>query len=270
MHPQSDRAVKLRAYAKINLSLRVIGKRSDGYHDIDSIMQSVSLHDEIEVKPAASGIKVTCTPGIDGNIAEKAAKTLLDEIKLVKGVEISIKKHIPVSCGLAGGSADAAAVLTGMSVALGLNLHKHKLIEIGAKVGSDVPFCLTGGTARVTGRGEKIEKANPQSGAAFLLVLPAMEVPTKAIYDEFDNIGAGSSDNELEKAAVSKFPRIAAVKEALKKSTGVTWKMSGSGPALFLELMDISDAEKYTEKIQGLKLNYHVVKRMDLGVEIVS
>lgn len=155
MQPQNNGPLKLRAYAKINLSLKVSGKRPDGYHDIDSVLQSISLHDEVELKPSASGIKVHCIPHIEGNIAEKGAKMLLEEIKLAKGVEISIKKNIPVSSGLAGGSADAAAVLIGLNKLFNLNLHMTKLIEIGANIGSDVPFCLIGGTARCTGKGRR-------------------------------------------------------------------------------------------------------------------
>jgi len=271
MPSQKNNAIKLRANAKINLSLKISGKRSDGFHDIDSIMQSVSLHDEVEVKAAASGIKIRCAPHIDGNIAEIAAKTLLDEIKLVKGVDITITKHIPLASGLAGGSADAAAVLTGMNLALGLNLHISKLMEIGAKVGSDVPFCLHGGTCRVTGRGDKVERINPKSGVAFILVCPKIELSTKAVYDAYDKTGAEKSNgNDLELAAIKIAPEIKNIKDLLMRSTGEDWRMSGSGPTLFLDLMDLSEAEKYTEKIRELKLDFHVVMRMDQGVELIS
>jgi len=261
--------IKLRAYAKLNLSLKITGKRADGYHDIDSIMQSISLHDEIEVREAASGIKVKCSPDIADNIAERAAKTLLDEIRLVKGVEIHIKKHIPVAGGLAGGSADAAAVLTGMNAALGLNLHKHKLIEIGAKVGSDVPFCLVGGTCRVTGMGEMVERINPHSSGAFILVLPKLQLSTASVYGEYDRVGAGNSTNELEAAAIKVAPEIKKIIDSLVKATGGNWQMSGSGPSLFMQLTDISESEKHVEAINKLGLEFHVVKRMDQGVEIV-
>jgi len=271
MPSQKNNSIKLRANAKINLSLKILGKRPDGFHDIDSVMESVSLHDEIEVKPAASGIKIKCTPNITVNIAEKAAKTLLDEIKLHKGVEITIKKHIPLASGLAGGSADAAAVLVGMNHALDLNLHIAKLSMIGAKVGADVPFCLQGGSCRVTGIGEKIEKINPQGGGAFLLVLPKLEVPTKAVYEAFDKVGAGESNgNDLEAAAINVAPEIKQIKDSLIKATGANWKMSGSGPAMFLKLADLSQAEMYIEKIKELNLDHQIVKRMDAGVEVIS
>jgi 4-diphosphocytidyl-2-C-methyl-D-erythritol kinase len=266
----NNKSVKLRANAKINLSLKVSSKRQDGYHDIDSVMQSISLHDEIEVKPADHGIKVNCTPHISPNIAEKAAKTLLDELKLVKGVDITINKHIPMAAGLAGGSSDAAAVLIGMNIVLGLNLHKHILMEIGAKIGADVPFCLNGGTCRVMGIGEKVERLDHTSGDAFLLVFPKIEVSTKTVYDKFDEVGAGDTGNDLEKAAISIAPEIKTIKDSLISSTGGAWKMSGSGPTLFLELLDLSDADKYTDKLKELKLNYQVVVKMDAGVEVIS
>jgi 4-diphosphocytidyl-2-C-methyl-D-erythritol kinase len=262
--------IKLRAYAKINPSLKVAGKRADGYHDIDSIMQSVSLHDEVEVREAPTGVSVKCSPAIAENIAEKAAKLFLDEIKLVKGVEISIKKHIPVASGLGGGSANAAAAIIGIDHVLGLNLHRNKLMEIGAKIGSDVPFCIVGGTCRVTGRGDKVEKANPHSSAAFILVIPKFEVPTGSVYEEFDRVGAGKNGNDLELAASKLFPEIKNIKDSLVKATGGNWKMSGSGPSLFMELSDISESEKHVEAIRKLGLEFHVVKRMDSGVETIN
>lgn len=271
MPSPKNNLVRLRAYAKLNISLKVLGKREDGFHDIDSLMESISLHDEVEVKPAASGIKVICTPKIESNIAEKAAKVLLDELKLVKGVEIIINKHIPVASGLAGGSADAAAVLIGMNAALGLNVHKTKLMEIGAKVGCDVPFCLVGGTARALGCGDKIEHENPTTRSSFILVLPKIQVSTKAAYEEFDKLGVGNGEgNDLEAAAIKLAPEIKKIKDQLIKATRDGWKMSGSGPALFLELSDFGEAEKYTEAVKKLGSEFHVVKRMDSGVEIIS
>ncbi len=262
--------IKLRAYAKLNLSLKIVGKRPDGYHDIDSIMQSISLHDEIDIKTADSGIKVTCSiPGIEDNSAHKAAQLLLDEAKIKNGVMIQIKKNIPLSAGLGGGSSDAAATLIGMNKLFNLNLHREKLLEIGGKIGSDVPFCLVGGTARCTGRGEKIEKMNPQTGSAFLLVIPRIKVSTKAVYEKSDDVGAGTSHNALEKAAVSLFPEVGRIKEALDRATGQDWKMSGSGPALYLALGDLSEAEKYLDAVSGLNADHHVVKRMDAGVDII-
>lgn len=266
---KNDR-IRLRAYAKINLSLKVTSKRPDGYHDIDSVMQSVSLHDEIDLRIVPSGVNVRCTPQISPNIAEKAAKTLLNGLKLGKGVDIAISKRIPQASGLAGGSADAAAVILGIDKLFCLNLHITKLLEIGAKVGSDVPFCLTGGTCRVTGKGENVVKINPVSGGSFILVSPRFEVPTTAVYAAFDKMAAGNGGNDLEMAAISVAPEIKKIKDQLYRTTGGDWRMSGSGPTLFLELSDMSEAEKHTDAISKLGLGFHVVKRMDAGVDIVS
>jgi 4-diphosphocytidyl-2-C-methyl-D-erythritol kinase len=268
MPSQKNNPVRLRAYAKLNLSLKVLGKRPDGYHDIDSIMQSISLHDEIELKAIDSGVTVKCSiPGIEGNTAQKAAELLLAETKIKIGVHIQINKNIPLSAGLGGGSADAAATLIGLNKLFELNLHKEKLIEFGAKIGSDVPFCLMGGTARCTGRGEIISKENPKTGSAFLLVIPKVEVSTKLVYDKYDEVGRGASDNELERSAVALFPEIGRVKDLLIRETKQDWKMSGSGSALYVELRDLSDAEKYMDAIGRLNAVSRVVKRMDTGVE---
>ncbi len=128
---------------------------------------------------------INCSaPGIKNNIAQKAAELLLKEMKIKNGVHISIKKNIPLSAGLGGGSADAAAVLIGLNALFNLNIHKDKLIELGAKLGADVPFCLVGGTARCLGVGDKIEKINPKTGSAFLLVVPNIEVSTQGRLQE--------------------------------------------------------------------------------------
>ncbi|MFH1709750.1 MAG: 4-(cytidine 5'-diphospho)-2-C-methyl-D-erythritol kinase [bacterium] len=269
MQSQKNNAIKLRAYAKLNLTLNITGKRPDGYHEIDSVMQSISLHDEIDMKTADSGIKVKCSiPGIEDNIVQKAAELLFAEAKIKGGVHIQIKKNIPLSAGLGGGSADAAATLIGLNKLFNLNLHRDRLLEIAAKIGSDVPFCLVGGTARCTGRGEKMERINPQTGSVFLLAIPKIEVSTKIVYDKYDEIGKASSENALEGAAVALFPEIGVMKEALNRSTEQGWKMSGSGPALYLELRDLSYADKYLEALGSFEVIHHVVKRMDAGVEI--
>jgi 4-diphosphocytidyl-2-C-methyl-D-erythritol kinase len=268
MPSQKSNSIKLRAYAKLNLILKINGKRQDGYHDIDSVMQSISLHDEVDIKTADSGIKVSCSvSGIENNTAQKAAELFLKETMIKGGVNIHIKKNIPLSSGLGGGSADAAATLIGLYKLFNLNIHKDKLLELGAKVGSDVPFCLVGGTAKCTGRGELVERINPQTGSVFMLVIPKIEVSTKIIYNKYDQVGQGSTDNALEKAAVSLFPEIGKMKTSLDRATGQSWKMSGSGPALYLELRDLSEAEKYMDAVNSLEAIHHVVKRMDVGVE---
>ena len=149
--------MKLKAFAKLNLSLRVFEKRPDGFHNLESVMQSVSLHDVITLEPISSGIEVTCdkanVPQGKQNIAYKAAERFLGQgnssaVVQERGVKIHIEKRIPMAAGLAGGSADAAAVLFGLNQILDPELRtpNSELLQLGAQVGSDVPFCLTGGT----------------------------------------------------------------------------------------------------------------------------
>jgi 4-diphosphocytidyl-2-C-methyl-D-erythritol kinase len=266
-HPNSP--VKLRAFAKINLSLKIIGSRPDGFHDIDSIMQSVSLHDDVLIKAIPKGIIVNCSvSGIKENIASKAAKLILDHAKIDSGIEITIKKNIPLAAGLAGGSADAAATLIGIDKLFGLNTHKSKLLELGAIVGSDVPFCLVGGTARCTGRGENVEGVDPKGNDAFILVVPKIEVSTKLIYENFAKYGKQQGSNELEPVTMALFPELKKIKEKLISVTGKQWRQSGSGPSLFMEMVNIADTESFVEKISALGYPYYIVTAKTKGSEL--
>ena len=148
-----------KAFAKINLYLDITGKREDGYHELDSVFQSVSLFDEISLTVPYNGISVVCDKeDLSGeeNIVFKACKLFFDVIGYDGGVLVKIKKNIPVAAGLAGGSADAAATLVLLNNALDKKLSAHKLCEIGKQLGADVPFCIVGGTAHVRGIGEEI------------------------------------------------------------------------------------------------------------------
>ncbi|MBU1027286.1 MAG: 4-(cytidine 5'-diphospho)-2-C-methyl-D-erythritol kinase, partial [Candidatus Margulisbacteria bacterium] len=167
--------MKLKAYAKINLSLRVFDKRQDGYHDLESVMQSVSLCDYITLTLKDSGIEVVCNdpkvPLGKDNIAYRAAEAFLKAVsskqkapqqssgQAVSGCRIHIEKNIPMAAGLAGGSADAAVVLWGLNAEF--RMPNDELMKVASGVGSDVPFCLTGGTCLVKGRGEIVEKQEP-------------------------------------------------------------------------------------------------------------
>lgn len=267
---QPNSPVKLRAFAKLNLSLKIVERRLDGFHNIDSIMQSVSLHDEVEIKAIPKGIVVNCSASnIKDNIASKAAKLLLDSSKTASGVEITIKKNIPLAAGLAGGSADAAATLVGIDLLFGLNTHKQKLSELGAIIGSDVPFCLVGGTARCTGRGESVEKVGPQGNDAFIIVVPKIEVSTKLIYENFAKHGKHQWINELETVTMEMFPELKRIKEKLMSATGKQWRQSGSGPSLFMEMVNVAEAENYIEKVSGLGHPYFIVSCKSHGVEII-
>ncbi|MGL5506953.1 MAG: 4-(cytidine 5'-diphospho)-2-C-methyl-D-erythritol kinase, partial [Paraclostridium sp.] len=154
-------SINLKSRAKINLSIDVIGKREDGYHIVEMIMQTIDLYDNIQLKELNKDeivVKSECSyiPLDEDNIVYKAASLIKEKLDIKKGIEISIKKNIPVAAGMAGGSSNAAAVLVGLNELWKLNLSKDNLREMGLKLGADVPFCIEGGTALAEGIGEKL------------------------------------------------------------------------------------------------------------------
>jgi 4-diphosphocytidyl-2-C-methyl-D-erythritol kinase len=254
----------IKAYAKINLSLRVLARRPDGYHNIDSIFQSVSLHDEITITLLDSPkIEIVCShpdvPPGEGNIVYKAVQALP---KAKTGVRIEIGKQIPVGAGLGGGSSNAAAVLSGLNQLWSLGLSLEKLMAIGAKVGADVPFCLVGGTARVTGIGDAVQKIDPViSGKYIIIVKPDFAVSTAWAYGEFDACVYKKGEdpdlrlfyNDLEPIVSTKYPQIAEIKQKLL-DLGAEWAlMSGSGSAVFGVFNDLRDAQN---ALKGFKSDY--------------
>ena len=152
----------LRAPAKINLCLSVLGKRPDGYHEVEMVMQAVGLYDEVTVRLGDSDITVNCDntaiPAGPGNIAYRAAREMLDRSGSQSGIAIEIRKHIPIAAGLGGGSSDAAAVLVACNRLLRTGLNREQLAEIGTRLGMDVPFFLFGPTALAKGRGELLTR----------------------------------------------------------------------------------------------------------------
>lgn len=244
---------KLKAHAKINLSLQVIGLREDGFHEIDSIMQSVSLFDNLTLSRQTAGITVKTSdlriPSDERNIAYKAARVFLDKTGVEQGVKIEIEKNIPIAAGLAGGSADAAAVLVGLNQMFGTGLTGSDLINLAASVGSDVPFCIEGGTARCRGRGEIVEKLDiPEIGKLiFIIVKPEVSISTKWAYENFDRVFiaekrlAGTHQqmtgitlyNDLEKVVLPQYPEVEKIKKRLIHLGCPQALMSGSGSAVF-------------------------------------
>ena len=180
------------AFAKLNLTLDVLGKRQDGYHDLKSIMQTISIRDSIEIDVGTGKPwKLLCTneeiPADERNLAWKAARTYCDALqKDPDGLEIRIEKRIPVEAGLGGGSADAAAVLRALNRYYGDPLSLFALAELGASVGSDVPFCVIGGTAEVTGRGERIRKLPNMPDCVFVVCKPPFSASTPELYRMID------------------------------------------------------------------------------------
>ena len=250
----------LHAPAKINLCLSVLGKRPDGYHEVEMLMQAVGLYDEVVVRLAGSGITVTCdsaaVPDGAGNIAYRAAREMLDLSRRTSGIAVEIKKTIPVAAGLGGGSSDAAAVLVACNRLLGVRLSRERLAEIGTRLGMDVPFFLYGPTARARGRGEALTSLSPPPRFWVLLVNPGFETSTAWAYKNLNfgltkkgdctniaglNVGqiAASLHNDLETVTAAAHPAIGEMEQALLKAGALGARMSGSGPTVF----GIFDAE---------------------------
>lgn len=252
--------IELKALAKINLGLDVLGRRENGYHDVRMIMQSVYLYDEVKIeKTSVPEIEVTSNlaylPVGGDNIAFKAAKLLIDEFDISGGVRITLKKHIPVAAGLAGGSSNAAAVLFGMNRMFGLGLSKENLMERGVKLGADVPYCIMRGTVLAEGIGEELKPLPAMPKCAVLIAKPPVSVSTKVVYEALDakeilahpDIDgiidglerrdirkiAASMGNVLEDVTIPMHPVIDQIKREMMDAGAIGAMMSGSGPTVF-------------------------------------
>ena len=280
---KAQKELKVRASGKINLYLNVSKHhRSDGYHEIKSIMQSIGLSDELTFKVTDNGnTKDTINPnGIyitsndinipldERNIVHKAAAIILDEFRF-RGkykIEINIKKHIPVCAGLAGGSTNAAATLVALNEIFGLNLKYPRLIKLAALVGSDVPFCIKGGTVLAEGRGEKLSQLPDLPFYWVVLTTDERKLHTKDIYEMFDLVGVQAKpkhrelvrdikekqydrffeklENDLEKVAVIEDGKVDSLKEKVRSLGADITQMTGSGPTVFAFCSDLTAARK--------------------------
>ncbi len=261
-----------RARAKINLTLDVRYKRNDGYHELESVMQTVDLSDYITLYPRddeklSLTINVPFLPVDDRNLAYKAAQVFRHLYGIKKGVHIDIDKRIPVAAGLAGGSSDAAAVLRGLNQLWNLKLSISEISALGAQVGSDVPFCIIGGTAIVRGRGEWVESLPLHPTYWVVLAKPPIAVSTAEIYADLklDEITehpkaqlmiaalqdgslqrvADAAGNVLEQVTLMRFPEIEKIKEQVCKHGATFSLMSGSGPTVF----GLTDKEQKAKRI---------------------
>ncbi|HQF08915.1 MAG TPA: 4-hydroxy-3-methylbut-2-enyl diphosphate reductase [Spirochaetota bacterium] len=254
--------MKLRSYAKINLTLDILGKRDDGYHELESVFQQVNLFDDIIIQPREDGaIHVTATSDeIAGrnNICYGAALRLKEETGLTQGVDIGITKRIPMGAGLGGGSSNAAAVLKGMNHLFRLGLDREELSRIGGAIGMDVPFHLQGGTCIGRGRGEIIEPLKPLPKLYLVIVYPGFSISTKEAYGtlRYDRTGTTRSTsafrrdydlrhihNDFEYSIIDRYPEIGAI----KKSLGNHALLSGSGSCVFGIYQDPDEAKRYYE-----------------------
>lgn len=268
--------MKIKAYAKINIALDVVGKRDDGYHLLKMIMQTVDLYDIIELEKCNSGINLKCNkhyvPTDEKNLAYKAAKLFMEAYSIKSGVNINIIKNIPVSAGLAGGSTDAAAVIKLMNKMFNINAGDDELEKIALKIGADVPYCINGGTALCEGIGEKITKLKPFKDKIVVLVKPPFGVSTKEVYKAFDLsrvvfhpktseiINAMENDdvyfvannmkNLLENVTLKKHRVISNIKSDMNDNGAISSMMSGSGPTVFAFFDDMLKAQKCYDEMK--------------------
>jgi len=275
-----------KAAAKINLAIDVLRKRPDGYHDVMMIMQSVALYDTITVRVRKEDIIITTNsaniPTDKSNIAYKAAEYLKLKYNVKSGVLINIEKTIPVAAGLAGGSADAAAVLKLLNKVWDLRLSKSELLDAGKKLGSDVPFCMQGGTALAEGLGEKLTPLTGMPECYILLAKPSASISTREVYEglvleeiklrpdikgmvknieqgRLADIAAGMR-NVLETVTVKKCPEIEILKEKLVEYGALGSMMSGSGPTVFGMFRDMAAAYNAYDHIKSMVSEIFVVK----------
>lgn len=277
--------IKLKALAKINLGLDVLGRRENGYHDVRMIMQSIYLYDNVTIeKQEEPGIHLMTNlhylPVDEKNIAYKAAKMLMDEFQIASGVKIVLDKHIPVAAGMAGGSSNAAAVLVGMNRLFDLNLSQQELMDRGVKLGADVPYCVMRGTVLAEGIGEILTPLDPLPKCYVLIAKPAISVSTKVVYEKLDSKEieehpdidaiieglkeqnlekvAASMGNVLERVTVDDYPIIDDIKKVMMEAGALNAMMSGSGPTVFGIFADKKTAREAQRKMRNTNLTRQI------------
>lgn len=287
--------IELRALGKINLGLDILGRRENGYHDVRMVMQTIYLYDRVILeKTTGAEIEISTNlkflPVNENNIAYKAAQMLIEEFGIKEGVKIYLEKHIPVAAGMAGGSANAAAVLYGMNILYDLGLSEDDLKERGVKLGADVPYCIMRGTVLAEGIGEELSPLPPMPKCYVLIAKPPVSVSTKTAYEKFDALEnvehpdidgiieglknqdlhkiASSMGNVLEDVTVEDAPQIKEIRQLMMESGALGAMMSGSGPTVFGIFDKRSKAKAAAAKIKGKDLsrqiyvtNVHNVRR---------
>ena len=275
------RHLELKAYGKINLGLDVVRRREDGYHEVRMIMQTVRVYDAIELnRTEEEGIRLSTNlyylPDNENNLGYRAAKLLMDEFGIRDGVEIKMKKFIPVAAGMAGGSSDAAAAFVGVNRMFHLGLTEEQLMERAVKVGADVPYCIMRGTALAEGIGEKLTPLLACPKCFVLLAKPPISVSTKMVYEKLDALEitehpdidgilnglarknihkvAECMGNVLEQVTIPVYPVIEQIKNVMKEGGAMNAMMSGSGPTVFGLFEDRQSARRAAQKIKEQKL----------------
>lgn len=273
------KTITLDAYGKINLSLDVLERQSDGYHKLKMIMQEIALKDVITIREVSGNdgrIKLTSNntkvPTDETNIVHKAITLLSEKFNIDKNIEVYIEKNIPISAGLAGGSTDAAAVLKGLNEIWSLKLSQEELMDLGLVLGADVPFCIIGGTALSEGIGEKLTPLKPFKDKLILLANPGVSVSTGHVYKSLDleNLKvrpdiekilsyienddtrslAKDMENVLESVTIGVYPRIEKLKVEMKNCGALGSLMSGSGATVFGIFDDMEKLKKCKARLE--------------------
>jgi len=265
--------ITIKSPAKINLALDIVGKREDGYHEIETVMHQVELCDLIKVEDSDE-MKIDCNDKIPlkGNLVLKAVKLLKGRYNLTRNVSITIEKNIPVAAGLGGGSSNAALTLIALDKLWGLNLKQEELISLAKEIGSDVPFFIAGNAAYATGKGELLQKLDPINFYA-VLINPGFDVSTKWAYESL-NLGltgkklasreilkcvkknnlreiAQFLHNDFETVVLDKYPVLKEIKDSLVANGALNSVMSGSGPTIFGIFEDEEKAKNAYENLKG-------------------
>ena len=271
--------LRIDGYAKVNLGLDVVRRLPNGYHEVRMIMQTVGVHDTITLKRQAEGITFITQNGDipcdDTNLAYVAAKRFIEESGIKGGVAISLEKRIPVAAGLAGGSTDAAAVLKGMNLLYETGFSSARLMDIGVKIGADVPYCIQGGTALAEGIGEKLTPLCPVPDAVVLLAKPKLSVSTKEVYERLEitentvhpdidgmmnairegNL-TGLTDrmgNVLQDVTAGQYPVILKLIQVMEQYGAQKAMMSGSGPTVFGIFQTKEEAKKCKNELDKMQ-----------------
>jgi 4-diphosphocytidyl-2-C-methyl-D-erythritol kinase len=260
------------APAKINLFLRVLRKRADGYHDIVSLMQKITLYDELIFSPCSQGVVLNCPgtnlPTNDNNLVIRAVKAIFDYCDYQSGMEITLVKKIPLTAGLGGGSSDAATTLIALNQICSLKLKKDELIKLGAKIGADVPFFIFGNNALASGIGDKLESLQTLPKLNLVLIKPQFELSTKMVYETLNlRLTRGKNNysiprflkmgdiirelhNDLESVSLEMHPELADLKKMLLRHGALGALMSGSGPTVFGIFRNGKEAKQALEVIE--------------------
>lgn len=270
--------LRLNAYAKVNLALNVLGKRDDGYHDIETVLHTIVLHDVITLRESGEGVNVVANggavPSDSTNLVYRAAALLRDAYNVPRPVEIDVRKMIPVASGLGGGSADAAVTLMGLCQMWKLRLDARELSALASRLGSDVPFFLSGGAALARGRGDRVQPLPALPPTWVVLACPRIPVLTEWAYRHFHGNDAAARPqvaalveairrrdvpgvgrllgNVFEEMIAARYPIVSEIKSRILRGEAYGAAMSGTGPSVFGLMANDAAAQRVAEDLRAL------------------